>query len=289
MEFIKEIIIPTLCLAVIGGILGLALAFAGAKFAVKVDKRIKKITKILPGANCGGCGYTGCQACAEAIVKGEAKVNACTVAGDAMVAEIAEIMGVAPEKAIRIRAQVMCSGTHLNNAKKKYHYEGVKDCSAAVRMGGGDKVCPNGCVGLGSCVKSCVFDAIKILNGIAAVDYDKCRGCGACVAACPKHIIRLIPYDSAHWVGCCSVDKGTVTRQFCDVGCIGCHKCEKVCESGAITVDGFIASIDYSKCVDCGKCVDICPRHIIWSRDQQDKIGLTVEPEDFIDNTKLNK
>lgn len=263
-----QILIPVAILAGLGLIFGIVLAIASRVFAVKTDERIPAITEKLPGANCGGCGYSGCAALAEAIVNGTAKPNACTVGGNEVAAAISEIMGVPVEKTVRMRAQVMCSGTH-ELTTKKYVYAGAHDCIAAAKLGGGDKLCPDGCIGLGTCVGACPFDAIKVIDGVAAVDYDKCRGCGVCVAACPKHIIKLVPYSSAHWVGCMSAQKGAVTRRECEVGCIGCHLCEKNCPESAITVNGALAEINYDKCVDCGICVSKCPRHIIWSADTQ--------------------
>ena len=281
MDSVKNILFALMWFVVLGGLLGLALAIAAKVFAVKVDERIPEIQEKLPGANCGGCGYAGCAALAEAIVKGEAKPTACVVGGKAVASEIAKIMGVEETEApVRLRAQVMCSGT-AEFAKKKYIYEGAPDCLAATKLGGGDKLCPNGCIGLGTCVSVCPFDAIKIENGLSAVDYTKCQGCGKCVEACPKHIIKLIPYDSKVWVGCMSVDKGAVTRSYCEVGCISCKLCEKTCESGAIHVNDFVASIDYSKCTQCGKCVEKCPRKIIWSDKAQEKIGVTIAPEEL--------
>ena len=181
-------------------------------------------------------------------------------------------MGVKAEMGERYRAQVMCSGTH-DLAKKKYVYEGIADCAAANKLAGGDKLCPNGCIGLGTCAAACKFDAIRIINGVAAVDYDKCKACGACVAACPKRIIRLIPYNAKYWVGCCSTDKGPVTKSYCEAGCIGCKLCEKKCPVGAIAVTDFVAKIDYEKCTSCGACAEACPRKIIWSADG--KVGMT--------------
>lgn len=255
--------------------MGLLLAVAGKAFHVKIDEKVEAIKEYLPGANCGGCGYSGCEALAEAISKGEAKPTACTATGMDEAKKIAEIMGVVAEEAVRMRAQVMCSGTP-EYAKKKYVYEGAPDCIAAARMGGGDKLCPNGCIGLGTCVDSCQFDAIKIENGVAAVDYTKCKGCGVCVLACPKKIISLIPFDSYHWVGCMSVEDGKTTRKNCEVGCISCRICEKNCPQGAITVNDLIASIDYSKCSGCDICTSKCPRKIIWSARVQKSDGLVI-------------
>ncbi len=243
-------------------LLGALLAIASIVFAVKVDERIPAVTECLPGANCGGCGYAGCSACAEAIVKGDAKVSACPVGGQATADKIGCIMGVTAGTVTRMRAQVMCSGTHAN-ADVKYIYEGPRDCSAAMRLGGGPKTCPNGCIGLGSCATACPEHAISVVDGVAAVDYTKCVGCGVCTETCPKHIIKLVPFDSRVWVGCSSADKGQQTRTYCDTGCIGCRMCEKACPTGAIRVDGNLASIDYAKCTACGACVAKCPRKII--------------------------
>lgn len=261
---IKNILIAIACFAAMSGLLGLLLAFASKIFEVKTEERIEKITELLPGANCGGCGYAGCAALAEAIVKGEAPVNACAVISDEVLAEVGKVMGQKAEHGKRYRAQVMCSGTH-ELAKKKYIYNGITDCSCANKLAGGDKLCPNGCIGLGSCVEACKFGALQIINGVAAVSYDKCRACGACVETCPKGIIKLVPYEAKYWIGCRSTDKGTVTRTYCDVGCIGCKICEKKCPTGAIKVTDSVAEIDYEKCKGCGECAAACPRKIIWS------------------------
>lgn len=265
---IMNIVWAVVWFAVLGVVLGIVLAIASKIFEVKVDPRIEEISDCLPGANCGGCGFSGCAALAQAIVEGKASPAACNAAEDEAVEKISGIMGISNEGRVRMRAQVMCSGTN-EHAMKKYVYEGENNCISAARLGGGDKLCPFGCIGLGSCVSACKFDAISIIDGVAAVDYHKCTGCGACVVTCPKGTIKLIPYDSRHWVGCEAADKGGAVRKYCDVGCIGCKLCEKACEAGAIMVDNNIASIDYSKCTGCDKCVDACPRKIIWSSDSQ--------------------
>jgi len=261
---------------VLGVVFGLILAYMGKIFSAETDPRITSIMDVLPSANCGGCGYAGCAALAEAVVKGDAKPGACPVGGKEVGKAISEIMGIEDDAAngIRYRAQVMCSGTN-DLARAKYEYEGIRDCIAANRIAGGGKACPNGCLGLGTCVKNCKFDAIKIINGVAAVDYEKCTACGVCAAGCPKHIIKLIPFDATHWVGCMSSDKGAITRKNCDVGCIACKICEKKCPNGAIKINDFTASIDYEKCTDCGECVRSCPRRVIWSNVSQKHEGIT--------------
>lgn len=271
-----KILLPVLIFIGLGLLMGALLALASKLFAVKKDEKAEAIKECLPGANCGGCGYSGCDAYAAAVSAGDAPVNKCSVGGAEAASKIAQIMGVDAGEQVRMRAQVMCSGTG-EYAKKKYIYEGIDDCVAASKIGGGDKMCKNGCIGLGTCVRACPFDAIVVENGVAAVDYSKCKGCGICVSACPKGIIKLIPFDAKHWVGCMSVDDGKNTRKVCDVGCISCKLCQKNCPAGAINVDNFVASIDYDKCTGCDICTDKCPRHIIWSGEVQGKLGLVVK------------
>ncbi|NLE13803.1 MAG: Fe-S cluster domain-containing protein [Clostridiales bacterium] len=271
----KNILWALLSFVLLGGVFGGLLALASRLFAIKRDPRIDEVTDVLPGANCGGCGYAGCGAYAEAVVEGRAKANICTAGGDSVAKAVAEVMGVSAEKMVRMRAQVMCSGTS-QHAVKKYVYDGAQDCISAARLGGGDKLCPNGCIGLGTCVAACKFDAIVVKDGVAAIDYDKCTGCGTCITRCPKGIIKLIPYDSAHWVGCASEDKGAVTRKYCDVGCIGCGICVRNCPADAIAIEGGVAVIKYDKCTGCDICVEKCPRKIIWSRDTQSR-GITIK------------
>ncbi len=271
-----QIILPLLIFLSLGAVMGGVLAIASTAFAVPKNERMEKIRECLPGANCGGCGYSGCDGLAAAIDKGEAHASQCPLGGAETAGKIAEIMGVEVQPVVRMRAQVMCSGIG-DYVKKKYLYEGVPDCHAASKIGGGDKLCRNGCIGLGTCVRACPFGAIAIEKGVAAVDYTKCTGCGVCVRSCPKNIIRLIPFDSKYWVGCMSVDDGKTTRQLCDVGCISCKLCVKNCPAGAITVDNFLARIDYNKCTGCGNCVEKCPRHIIWSGETQGAYGLVIK------------
>lgn len=262
-----QILIPVLVFAVLGVLMGVLLAVASRAFAVQRDERVDQVSACLPGANCGGCGYAGCAALAEAIVRGDAKTNACAAGGDAVAAQIAAIMGVDAASSVRMTAHVLCSGD-TSCARRRFDYRDIGDCHSAEVLGGGDKYCAAGCIGLGSCAAKCAFGAITIRDGIAVVDREKCRGCGVCVAECPKRIIRLIPYDSRYVVQCASPEKGKTVRMYCDAGCIGCGICVKNCPSGAIALDGSIAVIDPARCTGCGVCAEKCPRKIIRRADE---------------------
>ena len=245
------------------GAIGVFLGVAGKKFAVEVDEKEVAVREALPGNNCGGCGYPGCDGLAAAIAKGEAPVNGCPVGGEPVGKVIAAIMGQEVVETARQVAYVKCAGT-CEKTKDNYEYTGVEDCEMmAFIPGGGAKSCTYGCLGFGSCVKACPFGAIDVVNGVAVVDKEACKACGKCVAKCPKHLIELVPYEQTTFVQCSSHAKGKAVTSACEVGCIGCKKCEKTCPNGAITVDNFCAHIDYSKCTNCGACKEVCPRHII--------------------------
>ena len=257
------IIIAAAVVSIVGLILGLFLGFMGKKFAVEVDQKEIDVRAELPGNNCGGCGYAGCDALAKAIAAGEAEVGACPVGGEPVAKKIAAIMGSEVGDSKRMTAFVKCAGD-CEKAKENYHYTGVQDCTVMPFVpNGGSKACTYGCMGYGSCVKACPFDAIHIVNGIAVVDKEKCKACGKCVATCPRHLIELIPYDAKQVVKCASKDKGKDVMSVCQTGCIGCMMCTKQCEFGAITVENNIAHIDYDKCTGCGKCAEKCPKKII--------------------------
>lgn len=253
-------------LAILGILIGLLLGIAGKVFAVEADERTTQIRESLPGNNCGGCGYPGCDGLAEAIVAGEAGVSACPVGGVAVAEKIAEILGVEVEATGRKVAYVKCAGT-CDKAKRQYNYVGEPDCQqAAMVPGNGDKACSYGCLGLGSCVAACAFDAIHIKDGIAVVDKEKCGGCGQCAAACPNNVISLVPYESAYMVQCNSNDKGKDVMAVCDTGCIGCGICAKQCEFDAVKVENNLAVIDGEKCQGCGKCAEKCPKNVIFAQ-----------------------
>lgn len=260
---VTGIIIAAVLVGGVGLFIGLFLGVAGKKFEVEIDEKEINVREQLPGNNCGGCGYPGCDGLAAAIAKGEAPVNGCPVGGAAVAAKIAAIMGQEAGESVRMTAFVKCAGD-CEKAAQSYEYTGVQDCKmAALMQNGGSKTCAFGCLGFGSCVKACAFDAIHIVNGIAVVDKEKCKACGKCVAQCPKRLIELIPYDQKQAVACSSKDKGKAVMNACKVGCIGCKKCEKECPKEAIKVVDNVAHIDTEKCINCGKCKETCPRKII--------------------------
>ena len=259
------ILIATVTIAVIGLLIGFMLVQVGRKFEVETDPKEAAVRECLPGNNCGGCGYAGCDAMASAIVKGEAPVNGCPVGGEPAAAKIAQIMDVEVAATGRQVAFVKCSGT-FDAALRTANYVGIQDCQAMAAAGLANKACAYGCLGFGSCVSACQFDAIHVVNGVAVVDRNACKACGRCVDACPKHLIELIPDSSQYAVACASLDKGPAVKKSCSAGCIGCGVCQKQCENDAIHVENFISHIDYEKCVNCGKCAEKCPVKIIDRR-----------------------
>ena len=221
----QAIIFAIVSIGGLGIIFGAILGFASKIFAVDEDPRVGMVQECLPGANCGGCGYPGCGGLAAAIVAGKAPVNSCAPGGAKAAAAIAEVMGVVAEETEPMVAFVKCGGT-CDKAQNKYEYDGIDDCIMASQLAGASsKACAYGCMGLGSCVKACKFDAIKIENGVAVVNPDLCVACGKCVSTCPKKIIDLVPKKKKVKVQCSSKDMGKAVMSVCSAGCIGCKIC----------------------------------------------------------------
>jgi Na+-translocating ferredoxin:NAD+ oxidoreductase RNF subunit RnfB len=255
-----------LTLAGLGALSGLGLGFAAKRFHVEVDPRIEAINDILPHAQCGACGEPGCMPFATAVVEGRAKVDGCTVGGAPTSELVAQIMNVQVDVQIeeKVIATILCKGGE-KEARKKFLYEGVKDCASAKIVSGGDKACQFACIGYGDCVRACPFPGAIWMNSnlLPEVSPTVCTGCGLCAPACPVDIIRMTPISRIVHVNCASHDKGSTVKKICDVGCIGCDICIKACPYDALSLDDNLAVLDYKKCTNCGLCVPVCPTNTI--------------------------
>ncbi len=253
------VITPVLLVVIVGLVASTLLVIASKVFFVPVDERVTAVREVLPGANCGGCGFAGCDDYASALVEDEStSCTKCSVGGAAVSEQIAEILGRNAGAMDKNFALVMCTGDN-SAAKKIMEWQGMQSCKGAKTFFDGMSACSYGCLGLGDCSASCEFNAIGVVDGVAVVNRDNCVACGACIKACPQHIIKLVPEKAKVHVLCRSQDKGGVTRKNCEHGCIACHKCEKVCPFGAITIENNLSEIHVDKCKSCGLCVQECP------------------------------
>jgi len=262
------ILYTILTVSTIGVLAAVILYFAAQKFKVFEDPRIDEVEEALPSANCGGCGFPGCRAFAEACVKTDDldSMN-CPVGGNDTMKSVAGILGkTVAEKAPRV-AVVRCHGTCALRPRTN-DYDGVTNCTIEHNLYGGDTGCTFGCLGHGECVDACDFEAIYMdeETKLPVVIDDACTACGACVEACPKDIIELRKKnkkDRKIFVSCVNKDKGALAKKNCEVACIGCSKCFKECKFDAIKIENFLAFIDSDKCVLCRKCVAVCPTNAI--------------------------
>lgn len=247
----------------LGLFFGAGLAFASKKFAVYVDPKVEEIIEALPGANCGACGKPGCSAYAEAVVKGETPPNMCAPGGADVVDIIAKILGVDSQVQDPKVAVVRCQGGH-EQAVEKYQYQGLEDCNAAQLINGGLKACDYGCLGLGSCVKACPFDAMAMTsNGLPKVFEDKCTACGICVSTCPRGIMELIPRSQKVFLACVSQEKAKAVKSVCTVGCFACKICAtpKVTPNEAIVMEENLPVIQNIHSDDLYTAFEKCPTH----------------------------
>lgn len=262
------IVYTIVSLSAIGTLSAVILYFVAQKFKVYEDPRIDDVEKALPGANCGGCGFAGCRAFAEACVKADELSGLfCPVGGNENMTSVAGILGKEAVAQTPKVAVVRCNGT-CEHRPKTNHFDGAVSCAVASSLYAGETGCQYGCLGCGDCVTACDFDAIHMNpeTGLPEVDDAKCVACGACVVACPKTLIELRkkgPKDRKIYVSCRNEDKGGVAKKACDVACIGCSKCFKVCAYDAITMGNNLAFIDADKCKLCRKCVTECPTNAI--------------------------
>lgn len=254
-------LLAVILVAALGLIAGLILAIASVLMAVPVDEKTQKLREMLPGINCGACGYSGCEGYADAMANHGAAVGLCSPGGDAVAKATGAFLGV-EGKIERKTAFVRCGGCE-DVTTRKLNYHGIPSCAAAIQFYGGNWLCQYGCLGYGDCKEACEYGAITVENGLAKIDPTLCRGCTKCVAACPKHLIAMQGSVTKGIVRCQSHEKGALTRKACTAGCIGCGKCTKVCEFDAIHVENNLATIDADKCTGCGKCAETCPVHCI--------------------------
>ncbi|MFP4354355.1 MAG: RnfABCDGE type electron transport complex subunit B [Phycisphaerae bacterium] len=239
------IILAGATMLVLAVFMAIVLGWANRAFHVEVDPRVEAVTDVLPGANCGGCGFVGCGEFAEGVVEGKASPDGCPVGGESCAARIAEILGVELEESWPYRPAVHC-GANYAQRLGRHEYRGEPTCAAA-NLVGGVQGCTYGCLGFGDCDRSCRFDAIHVIDGLATVDYDKCTGCGACAKVCPRNIISMVPFKQSEMtiVSCSNKDFGKDVKAVCKVGCIGCKACTRA--SDLFSVENNIPTLDYDK------------------------------------------
>lgn len=254
-------------LTLIGLLLGLAIALTVHYFGVPTDPLVEQVAELIPGANCGACGFAGCNDYVEALVAGKAKPGHCPSQSADALQKMCELLGVASEPHSEKVAVVCCSGTDQYAIRRAF-YNGVNDCHSAMQVAGGAKGCVYGCLGLGSCSRVCPFGAIEMrTDHIAVVHPELCVGCGKCVTACPRRIIKLVPKSAPLHVFCVSPERGAVKRKVCKAACIGCRKCVKAAGEKQMFINGFLASVNYENPPDVG-IVTVCPAQVLRTEAQ---------------------
>lgn len=236
----------TLVIGAAGLVCAAALTAAARALTVKEDPRVSAAEACLPGINCGGCGFAGCCEYAKEIVIREAPIDLCAPGGSDTLHALGKLMGIEVAAGEKKVAFVLCGGT-VKEAGRRFVYNGVADCAAAAAVSGGDKRCAYGCLGYGTCARACPVDAIEIKDGLAVVHQHLCIGCGKCTKACPRNIIKMAPASRNFHILCSSKAKGPEVKKACDVGCIGCRLCTKISDAMPVSMDGFLAVLDYGE------------------------------------------
>ena len=258
---IINVLIAIGIMLVIALVFGFLIMVVSKKFAVAVDEREEEIGGCLAGANCGGCGKAGCAAMARALVEGTSEIDDCPVTDKEHKIKIANILGVDYAGGGEFMYVVSCGGGI--NAADRNDYVGVDDCTHEAMILGGRKVCQYGCLGGGTCEIVCAHNAIKVINGVANIDQEKCIRCGLCSKNCPKSLITKIPRSAKIYVDCSTKCRGKEVMDACSKGCIGCGICARNCVVGAITMVDNLPVIDYDKCTGCFNCLNKCPKKVI--------------------------
>jgi H+/Na+-translocating ferredoxin:NAD+ oxidoreductase subunit B len=258
-----QMLIPVISVTFLALFLGLVILLISKKFKVREDPLVGAVNNLLPGVNCGACGYPGCENLAKALVETRDPAKVCPVGGAELADQIGQALGMKMSAPKPVVCTVLCQGS-FEHAKVSAEYRGIQNCWAATRAYIGPKECPFACVGLGSCVAACKYGALEIKDRLVNVIEDRCVGCGACVRTCPKNVLVLQERKKRKFhVACRSTDPGGATWKYCSRGCIGCGKCVQACKFDAVKVENACAIIDQTKCVGCGACEKVCPSKCI--------------------------
>lgn len=245
-------------MAFLGGGFALVLSFFSRRFRVRENELVEKIAQILPGLNCGACGYSTCRTLAEKIAQGEESKNKCKIGGEKVLGALVNLLGGEKEKREKKFAVLRC-GASSKERKKGAHYRGVRTCRAAHPLGGETK-CPFGCLGFGDCAEACPLGAIRMEEGLPRIDYSLCTGCGICLRVCPRNLFTLESLEEKNYfVLCSSPERGKRVKEVCEKGCTGCGICEKVCPVSAPRIENNLSRIDQGICERRGICAEKCP------------------------------